>query len=539
MRSFRAASSTLSLSWMSMARLTFPSRLDLNSPEGSCNAAPSRTLAGVIPRQSPSSLILCRSMQRQIPQGLAFSCTPLTSSSFTLNPASPANVAAARSGARRRGLQAAPEEVREPPEHARGCRPAPGLRAIAHRQVRDERRGEGDGEAGVGPLLEPHRHRRQHQHHAEELRPRELHPEVGGKAEVGERLRHLRQAQLRVGGEAHLQAEERCDDPIDDGLSFEGGPSGDGGRLLQGRFHGVLPFTPQRFGALGGQPGVSTPNCFAYSVFNRCQPPNFMASAPTMNPIGSPARSRSRTSKQMCQPAAPHEMKRRSMLCHSVRRVPPPKASSVHRILLLPQLYSSNLGASARVTLVSETCGVGVPTVESFTGPTAARFRSASNGAHWDRCAGSVSACQTTAGGCRSSRTRTSVHVSPSFCTWAPLARPGVYFSRSVISFSSSSFSLVLIAPCGRGGVRAHRGERTKTDGTEPTRHPPREVVQVSVGRDDAVRPRWIPRNRPLSALAGALTRSAAACEAAALSRQPTVVRRPEGSRSRGGSAPQ
>src|SRR6266480_3280888 len=32
----------------------------------------------------------------------------------------------------------------------------------------------------------------------------------------------------------------------------------------------------------------------------------------------------------MCQPAAPHEMKRRSMLCHSVRRVPPPEASSSH-----------------------------------------------------------------------------------------------------------------------------------------------------------------------------------------------------------------
>src|SRR5579863_7098812 len=45
MRSFRAASSILSPSWMSMARLTFPSRLELNRPEGSCNAAP---LANVI-----------------------------------------------------------------------------------------------------------------------------------------------------------------------------------------------------------------------------------------------------------------------------------------------------------------------------------------------------------------------------------------------------------------------------------------------------------------------------------------------------------
>jgi hypothetical protein len=47
---------------------------------------------------------------------------------------------------------------------------------------------------------------------------------------------------------------------------------------------------------------------------------------------------------------------------------------------------------------LSQPCGVGVPTVERFTGPTAARFRSASNGAHSDRCVGSVSACHTIAG---------------------------------------------------------------------------------------------------------------------------------------------
>jgi hypothetical protein len=50
------------------------------------------------------------------------------------------------------------------------------------------------------------------------------------------------------------------------------------------------------------------------------------------------------------------------MLVHSVRRVPPPKASSSHRISKPPQLYST-LGASARVTVVSETCGVGASTV--------------------------------------------------------------------------------------------------------------------------------------------------------------------------------
>src|SRR6185437_1521106 len=38
--SFKATSLILSFSWMSMARLTFPSRLELNRPEGSFNAAP-------------------------------------------------------------------------------------------------------------------------------------------------------------------------------------------------------------------------------------------------------------------------------------------------------------------------------------------------------------------------------------------------------------------------------------------------------------------------------------------------------------------
>src|SRR5262245_30472520 len=239
----------------------------------------------------------------------------------------------------------------------------------------------------------------------------------------------------------------------------------------------------------------------------------------------------------MCQPAAPIEMKPRSMLCHSVRRVPAPNASSSHRISLLPQLYSSNFGASARVTLVSETCGVGAPTVVSFTVlPTVPRLPSASKGAHSRRCAGSVSAFQTFSGGWRSSLTRMSVHFSPSFRTCAPLAGPGVYCSRSVIFFSLSSFSLVLTDPCGRGGVRAHLRERTRTDGTEPARRPPPEVGRVSVGRDGAVRPPWIRRTRPRAALAGALTRSAATYEADARSLQPTVVTRPGGSISRGGS---
>src|SRR5216117_931695 len=242
----------------------------------------------------------------------------------------------------------------------------------------------------------------------------------------------------------------------------------------------------------------------------------------------------------MCHPAAPIEMKRRSMLVHSVRRVPPPTASSCHRISKPPQLYSSTLGGSARVTVVSVTCGVGAPTVVSFTvAPTVPRLPSASKGAHSRSCAGSVSACQTFSGEWRSSLTRTSVHFSPSFRTCAPLAGPGAYCSRAVIFFSLSSFSLVLIDPCGRGGVREHLRERTRTDGTEPARQRPPEVVQVSAGRDGAARPPWIPRNRPRAARAGALTRSAAAYAGDVRSLPPTVGTRPRGSISRGGSAPQ
>src|SRR5213082_737940 len=82
--------------------------------------------------------------------------------------------------------------------------------------------------------------------------------------------------------------------------------------------------------------------------------------------------------------------------------------------------------------------------------------------------------------------------------------------------------------PCGRGGVREHPGERTRTVGTEPATYPPPGAVQVSAGRDGAVRPPWIPRNRPRAARAGALTRSAATYEVDARSLQPTVGTRSE-----------
>src|SRR5260221_1064335 len=141
------------------------------------------------------------------------------------------------------------------------------------------------------------------------------------------------------------------------------------------------------------------------------------------------------------------------MLVHSVRCVPPPRASISQRISKPPQRYSSSLGASARVTVVSVTCCVGAPTVVSFTVvPAVPRLPSASKGAHSRRCAGSVRACQTFSGEWRSSLTRMSVHFSSPFCprsfrTCAPLAGPGTYFSRWVIFFS-----FVVIA-CHLGGL--------------------------------------------------------------------------------------
>src|SRR5947199_8782228 len=103
------------------------------------------------------------------------------------------------------------------------------------------------------------------------------------------------------------------------------------------------------------------------------------------------------------------------------------------------------------------------------------------------------------------------------------------------VLFSLSSFSPVLIDLCGRGGVREHPSARTRTGETERARHPPPEMVQVSVDRGGAVRPPWTPRNRPRAALASALTRSAAALDADARPPPPIVRTRPTSPRRRRG----
>src|SRR6185312_4942847 len=139
----------------------------------------------------------------------------------------------------------------------------------------------------------------------------------------------------------------------------------------------------------------------------------------------------------MCQPAAPMAIQRRSMLAHSVRRVPPFDGSRAQRKLPPPQLYSSNLGASARVIVVSVMYSFGAPTVVSFTvAPVVPRLPSASKGAHSWICAGSVSACQTLSGAWRSCLTRTRVQFSPSF-------RVGTRRTRRVLLASGHPFLLV------------------------------------------------------------------------------------------------
>src|SRR5437764_8269427 len=101
--------------------------------------------------------------------------------------------------------------------------------------------------------------------------------------------------------------------------------------------------------------------------------------------------------------------------------------------------------------------------------------------------------------------------------------------------FSSFSVWTPLEDPCGRGGVREHQRERTRSGGREPARHPTPGKARASGGRDDAVRRPWIPRSRPGAGHASPLRPLAAACEADARSLPPTVGMRPAGSIWRGG----
>src|SRR5947208_159342 len=81
----------------------------------------SRTFASIFPRQSPSSLIRWSISAEADSTGTDFFMDS--------------------SNAR---LQAAPAEVRDPPEHAAGRCPAPRVHAIAYREMGDEPRSQVD-----------------------------------------------------------------------------------------------------------------------------------------------------------------------------------------------------------------------------------------------------------------------------------------------------------------------------------------------------------------------------------------------------------
>src|SRR5579883_708084 len=193
--------------------------------------------------------------------------------------------------------------------------------------------------------------------------------------------------------------------------------------------------------------------------------------------------------------------------------------------------------------------GVGAAPIQvSCTVPTFARLLSVSNGAHSRSWEGSVSACQTFSGEWRSSRTRINVHLSPSLLrTSAPVAGPGMYGSRWLISFSLSSFWVVIslrvralrvrVDAGGRDGVRARRRERTRSGGTGRARHRSPGAAPGAGDRDGAGRRRSLQRNRLRAGRAGAGKRRAAAGGGGARSHPPTAGKRRADSGWRGGSA--
>src|SRR6185369_393788 len=106
-----------------------------------------RILPRVFPRQPPRSATLFEMSAEA--DGVVFD---FSMASILDAPGQCGSGEAHGAGGLRCGLQAAPEEVRERPEHAGAGRPGPRLRAVTHREVGDDRGGEIEGEAGVGPL---------------------------------------------------------------------------------------------------------------------------------------------------------------------------------------------------------------------------------------------------------------------------------------------------------------------------------------------------------------------------------------------------
>ena len=291
--------------------------------------------------------------------------------------------------------------------------------------------------------------------------------------------------------------------------------------------------------AFGCHVVVSTPNCRAYSAFSRGQS-NFIASPPAMRPIG-------RSAEKAIQDIETN--------------VPP---GSTHRDEAAIDVVPQRQARAAAEGFEFPPHIVAAPGVLEHPGSLGSRHCRFGDlrrgGSHRGELHGASNRPQAAIGFKRSplaQMLRVGKRLPDFFGRVAQIPDederpffavlfvraprwPGpVCTARERSSFSWSSFSLRVVRSCGRGGVREHRGERTRTGGTEPARHRPPEAAPVSGGRDGAARPPWIRRNRRRAGRAGALTPPAAASPVDARSLRPTVATRPGGSISRGGSAPQ
>jgi hypothetical protein len=206
----------------------------------------------------------------------------------------------------------------------------------------------------------------------------------------------------------------------------------------------------------------STPNCLAYSAFNQPLPAaELHRVATSMRPMRVPLRRRSRTPKQMCQPAVPQEMKRRSMLCDSVRRVPPSNPSRSHRI----SSYSSTSGTSARATVV--TCGLPVPTQVIHLGSDRNQVPVGYEGHPLEQMSRVGERLPDFSGKWRSSLTRMSLHFSLPFCTSGRWRAPACT-ARDRSSSSPCSALRWCGSIQGQGCVCELPRERTRTGGGAP-----------------------------------------------------------------------
>ena len=212
------------------------------------------------------------------------------------------------------------------------------------------------------------------------------------------------------------------------------------------------------------------------------------------------------------------------MLCHSVSRVPPPSGSSSQRMSFPPQSYSSIFGASARLMRVSETCGVGAPTVESFAVPDGAEV---AVGIERRPLAQMLGVGERLPDPGRRVAELADEHERPLVSVFSDLGAGGG--ARRVLLTAAHVFFLLAF----RGRWRLRHPVQVSLQGVDvrrpeaPEGHEPgvelHQRLRLSADRGAAALPCATPRTRPRAAPAGAWRRPAATCEAHARSRRPSA----------------